>query len=37
MEKENGNLLKSVGITIWGKNYQWVLKLVGESMMEMGY
>lgn len=37
IEKENWNLLKTVGITIWGKNYQWMLKLAGESMMEMGY
>lgn len=37
IEKENWNLLKTVGITIGGKNYQWMLKLVGESMMEMGY
>lgn len=37
MEKENCNLVKTVVITILGKNYQWVIKLVGESMMGMGY
>lgn len=37
MEKENWNLLKTVGIIIWGKNLSMDTKVSGESMMEMGY